>query len=47
MTNGFYNTENFSNTKIKKFIKDAIFSAYKIQTETKYKNGTNTRQINK
>lgn len=47
MTNGFYNTDNFSDIKIKKFVKESITKAYKILVETKYKNGIINREIDK
>lgn len=34
MTNGFYNTDNFSATEIKKFVKDAIKLAYDVNCQT-------------
>lgn len=47
MTNGFYNTSNFSDTEIKKFIKDAIPKAYNIIVQTKYKNNAGGRVMDK
>ena len=34
MTNGFYNTDNFSNVKIKKFVKEAIMLAYNVNCQS-------------
>lgn len=46
MTNGFYKTDHFSNALKKKFIKDAIYSSYKVLVESKYKYSS-SREIDK
>lgn len=49
MANGFYNTEHFTNTLIKKFIKDALYASYYTVCESKYndKNGDWSRHMDK
>ena len=45
MTNGFYDTSDFSKVKIKRFIKRAISLSYSVQCESKYKDNASTREL--
>lgn len=47
MVNGFYDTSKLKKSEIRKFLIDAIMFSYKTICQTKYKNNSIGREINK